>query len=58
MKKLKYLPLLLLVLLVVSCSSVNVYNDYDKQVDFSQFKTFAFYKPGVDKVEISDLDKK
>ena len=58
MKKLKYLPLLLVVLLVASCSSVNVYNDYDKQVDFSQFKTFAFYKPGVDKVEISDLDKK
>ena len=57
MKKLKYLPLLL-IFLVVSCSSVNVYNDYDKKVDFTQFKTFAFYKPGVDKVEISDLDKK
>lgn len=57
MKKLKYLPLLLIFVLA-SCSSVNVYNDYDKQVDFSQFKTFAFYKTGVDKVEISDLDKK
>ena len=57
MKKFKYLPLLL-IFLVVSCSSVNVYNDYDKKVDFKQFKTFAFYKPGVDKVEISDLDKK
>lgn len=57
MKKLKYLPLLL-IFLVASCSSVNVYNDYDKKVDFTQFKTFAFYKPGVDKVEISDLDKK
>ena len=57
MKKLKYLPLLL-IFLFVSCSSVNVYNDYDKKVDFKQFKTFAFYKPGVDKVEISDLDKK
>lgn len=57
MKKLKYLPLLLIFVLA-SCSSVNVYNDYDKQVDFTQFKTFAFYKTGVDKVEISDLDKK
>ena len=57
MKKLKYVPLLLM-FLVASCSSVNVYNDYDKKVDFTQFKTFAFYKPGVDKVEISDLDKK
>lgn len=57
MKILKYLPLLL-VLLFASCSSVNVYNDYDKKVDFTQFKTFAFFKSGVDKVEISDLDKK
>ncbi|WP_432672994.1 DUF4136 domain-containing protein [Flavobacterium sp. SM2513] len=57
MKKLKYIPLLL-IFLIVSCSSVNVYNDFDKKVDFTQFKTFAFYKPGVDKVEISDLDKK
>lgn len=57
MKILKYLPLLL-VLLFTSCSSVKVYNDYDKKVDFNQFKTFAFFKSGVDKVEISDLDKK
>lgn len=57
MKILKYLPLLL-VLLFASCSSVKVYNDYDKKVDFNQFKTFAFFKSGVDKVEISDLDKK
>lgn len=57
MKILKYLPLLL-VLLFASCSSVKVYNDYDKKVDFTQFKTFAFFKSGVDKVEISDLDKK
>jgi hypothetical protein len=55
MKFLRYAPLLIL---FVSCSSVNVQNDYDKNVDFLQFKTFAFYKPGIDKVEISDLDKK
>jgi len=35
-----------------------VTTDYDAQVDFSKFKTFAFYKPGIDKAEISDLDKK
>jgi hypothetical protein len=27
-------------------------------VDFNQYKTFAFYKTGIDKAEISDLDKK
>jgi hypothetical protein len=35
-----------------------VNSDYDKKVEFTQFKTFAFYKNGIDKVEISDLDKR
>lgn len=45
-------------LFLVSCDAVRVYCDYDKKVDFTQFKTFAFYKQGIDKVEISDLDKR
>lgn len=57
MKIIKFLPVLLLVLLS-SCSSIKVYEDFDKNVDFSQFKTYAFQKSGIDKVEISDLDKK
>jgi hypothetical protein len=57
MKTIKLLPLLL-VFLLTSCITVRVNNDYDKTVDFSQFKTYAFYKNGIDKVEISDLDKK
>lgn len=51
-----FLPLLMLV--VVSCSSVRVTSDYDTKVNFNNYKTFAFYKPGIDKAEISDLDKK
>lgn len=57
MKTLKFLPVLLLFVLA-SCSSVRVYSDYDKNVDFNQYKTYAFQKSGIDKVEISDLDKK
>lgn len=57
MKTLRILPLLLL-LITVSCASVQVNTDYDKSVDFSKYKTFAYYKTGIDKVEISDLDKK
>lgn len=57
MKTLKILPLLLLFVLT-SCDAVRVNSDYDKKVDFTPFKTFAFYKSGIDKVEISDLDKK
>ena len=52
------LLLLLLLFLFTSCSSVKVNYDYDKNVDFNQFKTYAFQKSGIDKVEISDLDKK
>jgi hypothetical protein len=57
MKVFKLLPLALL-FLVASCSSVRVSSDYDTATDFSKFKTFAFYKKGIDKVEISDLDKR
>lgn len=58
MKTLKILPLLLLFVIISSCSSVKVNSDYDKKVDFTAYKTYAFYKSGIDKVEVSDLDKK
>ena len=57
MKTIKFLPVLLL-LVLGACSSVRVASDFDKNVDFTPFKTYAFYKNGIDKVEISDLDKK
>ena len=57
MKTIKFLPLLFL-FVVASCSSVRVASDFDKNADFNQYKTYAFYKSGIDKVEISDLDKR
>ena len=48
MKIIKLLPLALL-FLVASCSSVRVTTDYDTKADFSEYKTFAFYKKGIDK---------
>ena len=57
MKTFKLVPVFLL-LILASCSSVSVYSDYDKNVDFAPYKTYAFFKPGIDKVEISDLDKR
>jgi uncharacterized protein DUF4136 len=54
---LKVLSVLSLFLLV-SCTTVNVSSDYDKGTDFTVYKTYAFYKKGIDKVEISDLDKR
>jgi len=59
MKKLKLLlPVVALLLFVTSCISVRVVADYDQEADFKSYKTFAFYKTGIDKAEISDLDKK
>ena len=48
----------LAVVFLTSCVSVRVVADYDREADFNQYKTFAFYKTGIDKAEISDLDKK
>lgn len=44
--------------LLVSCASVDVAVDYDRQANFESFKTYAFFKPGIDQATISDLDKK
>jgi hypothetical protein len=57
MRIIKILPILAIFLLA-SCSTVSVYSDYEKTTDFSVYKSYAFYKRGIDKVEISDLDKR
>ena len=48
----------LIVLGFCSCASIKTSFEYDVNTDFSQFKTFAFFKPGIDKAKISDLDKR
>ncbi|AXG69751.1 hypothetical protein KORDIASMS9_01978 [Kordia sp. SMS9] len=58
MKTLKLFFPVVILLFVTSCISVRVVADYDQEADFDTYKTFAFYKTGIDKVEISDLDKK
>ncbi len=56
----KFYSLLSLILIITlsSCSTVRVASDYDKQADFNTYKSYAFFKPGIDKADISDLDKK
>jgi len=59
MKTLKLLSATIITLMLFSsCATVNVRTDYDSSTDFSQYKTFAFYKKGIDKAKISDLDKR
>ena len=49
---------LFLFLFLFSCSSVYVISDHDASIDFKSYKTFAYLKSGIDKAEISDLDKR
>ena len=58
MKRIIVLSLLLLTLLLSSCNSVRVVSDFDKEVDFTNYNTYAFHKPSVDAAKISDLDKR
>ncbi|PCJ98690.1 MAG: hypothetical protein COA50_00125 [Flavobacteriaceae bacterium] len=59
MKKLKaFIVPIMALLFLSSCVSVRVASDYDKEADFDSYKTYAFYKTGIDKAQISDLDKK
>ena len=57
MKTIKFLPIIL-ILIITSCASVNVNTDYDKSTTFSDYKTYAYYKQGIDKAKISDFDKR
>ncbi|NNK83676.1 MAG: DUF4136 domain-containing protein [Flavobacteriaceae bacterium] len=57
-KLLKILPIALILIMTTSCVSVRVASDYDKAADFNSYKSFAFFKNGIDKAEISDLDKR
>ena len=57
MKAIKIIPVFMF-LFLCSCSSVMLNSDYDINADFTKYKTFGFQKSGIDKVEISDLDKK
>jgi len=39
----KLFPLLVLLLIMASCSSVKITTDYDKSVDFTKLKTYEYY---------------
>jgi hypothetical protein len=47
--------LLLLAISMLGCSSISVFTDHDSGVDFSKYKTFAYFKPGIDNVESQTL---
>lgn len=54
----KFTTIIVFAILLSSCSSVRVAADYDREANFDNLKTFAFFKPGIDKAEINDIDKR
>ncbi len=50
--------LLLVITAMIGCQTVRVTQDYAIGTNFEQYKTYAYYKKGVDEAEISELDKK
>jgi hypothetical protein len=58
MKTSRFVFFLFIIIGLSACSSIRVTSDYEAGTDFSQYKSFAFYKTGVDKAPISDIDKR
>ena len=58
MKNYNKLLILFISLTYLSCSSVRVSTDYNNEIDFSTYKTYAFSKKGIDKAQINEIDKK
>jgi len=54
----KAVVFVLFISILFSCESIRVSSDFNQNVDFSDLKTYAFSKKGIDKVKINDIDKK
>jgi len=54
----KIFLLLLVMAAMIGCQTVRVSQDYAIGTDFNQYKTYAYFKKGVDEAKISELDKK
>ena len=53
----KKIALLTLLIISTACSSIKTSFDYDKEVDFTKYKTYAFSEDAVN-LKIDDLNRK
>ena len=56
-KLLRVIPAMMIIALMAACaSSTNIKSDYDRSVDFSQYKTYGYYSPmGIENPNYSSL---
>lgn len=57
MKKLTIASMAVVLLLSACGPTLKVTSDYDRQANFSAYKTFAYYNPGGDKSSVSELNR-
>ena len=57
-KHMYFIAALVGVLFFTSCNSIRVASDYDTKANFNNYKTFAYFKTGIDKAKINDIDKR
>jgi PBP1b-binding outer membrane lipoprotein LpoB len=57
-KHIYFFAVLVGMIVLSSCNSVRVASDYDTKANFNNYKTFAYFKTGIDKAEINDIDKR
>ena len=58
MKTIIKISIACLIFLLTSCNAIRVSSDYNNKINFSNYKTYAFSKNGIDDAEINDIDKK
>jgi len=54
---LKWGMLFTLVMAFTGCISVLTASDYDRKIDFSKLKSFAYFEKGIERLELNNLDK-
>lgn len=58
MKSLLSTFILFCLVLFTSCNTVRVSSDFDRNTDFSKYKTFTFHEGEINKLKMNSLDKK
>lgn len=58
MKKIIAIFSILSLFAFTSCNVVSVTTDYDREANFTTYKTYSFHEKGLEKLAINDLDKR
>lgn len=58
MRTIPFYLALITIMILTSCSPLQVASDYDETANFKSYKTFSFHDKGIEKLQLNDLDKR